>query len=107
MRQSLKEPTVILFVLIVCGSLFFSQFAVDGTGWPLNQAAPAQAGAIRRYLPVGGLKSSRILQSQITIATGAAMTLAADDESDSEDGAEEGKEETEGPDRLWDSAMLG
>lgn|GEM_PF-4846973 len=106
MKQSLKGPTVTLFVLVACGLSFFSQFAVYCIKKPLDEATLTKINLIAGDGALGKLESSRILQSHTANASIAALTLAADDENDDEDGSEDGKD-NEGPDRLWDSAMLG
>ena len=107
MKESLKQPTVILFVIVGCGILCFSQFAAHSIGSPLDEAMPINIDILGADLASGNLKSSRIAQSHIWNAAPAALTLAADDENDDEDGAEDGKDKDEGFDRLWDSPMLG
>ena len=107
MKQCLKEPTVILFALVACGSLFFSQFAAYGVTTPLAEVTHTQIDILGEHASVGELKSSRILQGRTENAAIATLALVSDDENDEQEGAEDSKDDTEGPDRLWDSAMLG
>jgi hypothetical protein len=107
MKQSLKEPTVVLFVLIACGPLFLLEFAVFGAEWLPAESRVANANIPGGGVALGKLKSSRIFQSDIRNAAIAELRLAEDDEKDDGEGAEDGKDDAAGPDRLWDSVMLG
>ena len=106
MKESLKQPTVILFVIVGCGILCFSEFAAPDIRSPLDEATPVNIDILGADLAPGSLIFGEIAQSHMWNAA-AALTLAADDENDDEDGAEDGKDKDEGFDRLWDSAMLG
>jgi hypothetical protein len=106
MKESFKESTVILFMLIASGLLLFSQFAVNDIRSPLDETPPTKINILGGDVALE-LKSSRIIQYHMVNAAIAALTLAADDEDNDEDGAGNGKDNTQGPDRLWDSVLLG
>jgi hypothetical protein len=107
MQQSLKEPKAVLSVLIACVPLFLLQFSVVGTEWLPAESRVANANILDGNVASGKLNFSRIFQSHMWNAEIAELRLAADDEKDDGEGAEDGKDETQGPDRLWDSVMLG
>jgi hypothetical protein len=107
MKQSLKEATVVLFVLIACGPLFLLQFPVFGIGSLPDEAWAPNVNILDGNVASGKLNFSRIFRSHMWNAEIAELRLAAADEKDDGEGAEDGKDETQGPDRLWDSVMLG
>jgi len=107
MKRLFKKRTVILFTLVACGALFFSQFAVSDVRSPVDQSKSTKANLIGASAALDKFKSSENLRSQVANAAIAALKLAADDENDDEDGPDDDKDKPEGPDRLWDSVMLG